>query len=307
MSPHAISFRLKPVAPFRLDLTAWALRRDPRNMVDRWDGREFRRVMLVGGVPVETAVVQIGPVETPELMVRAWPVSTMRRLRASIGQLLDRVLGLSLDLLPFYAFAAKQPRLGRLARRFRGLKPPRFPTVWEAVVNAISCQQVSLTVGVILMNRLAARFGLASANGKHALPRPVDLVDAHPSDLRELGYSFRKAAMILALAEAIRSSQIDLDTIDTLGDEAAIGRLREIKGVGRWSAEYILLRGLGRLNVFPADDVGFQNKLGKWLHLDEPLDYDGVRQIVHKWRRHGGLIYFFMLLNHLDEQGHLTT
>ena len=61
----------------------------------------------------------------------------------------------------FLRTAAKQPRLHELSSRFRGLKPPRFPTVWEGVVNGIACQQLSLTVGIMLLNRLSAACGLA--------------------------------------------------------------------------------------------------------------------------------------------------
>jgi DNA-3-methyladenine glycosylase II len=156
------------------------------------------------------------------------------------------------------------------------------------------------------MNRLAARFGAASSSGSRAFPRPADLVGASTSDLRSMGYSLRKADMILDLARAVADGQTDLGKIDALDDQSAIDFLTGLKGIGRWSAQYVLLRGLRRLNVFPADDVGFQNKLGKWLHLDEQLDYEGVHRVIRRWRAYGGIIYFFMLLNHLVEQGRLT-
>ncbi|MCG3181824.1 MAG: DNA-3-methyladenine glycosylase [Phycisphaerae bacterium] len=261
---------------------------------------------MLGDVPVEAGVVQIGRMDRPELLVTAIPTSGVRRLQAGVSDILGSMLGLSVDLSGFYAFAEKQNRLRALARRFYGVKPPRFLTVWEAMVNAVSCQQVSLTVGIILMGRLAERFGPAGRDGQHAMPRPVDLANARPIELREIGYSFRKAENIIDLARGIATGQFNSEGIDELDDEVAVSRLRRIKGIGRWSAQYVLLRGLRRLNVFPADDIGFQNKLGKWLHLDKQLDYEGVHRVIGKWRAYGGLIYFFMLLNHLAEQGHLS-
>ena len=59
--------------------------------------------------------------------------------------------------------AAPDPLLGPLAERMRGLKPPRFPTVFEALVNGIACQQLSLAVGIHLLNRLTADRGRAGA------------------------------------------------------------------------------------------------------------------------------------------------
>jgi DNA-3-methyladenine glycosylase II len=75
--------------------------------------------------------------------------------------------------------------------------------------------------------------------------------------------------------------------------------------VGRWTAEYVLLRGLGRTNIFPGDDVGARNNLGRWLRLTKPLDYEGVRHILARWQRFGGLVYFHLLLDRLEEAGYL--
>ena len=87
---------------------------------------------------------------------------------------LERLLGLRIDLTEFYRFAARQGRLGPLARRFRGMKPPRFATVFESVVNAIACQQVTLTLGIRLLNGLAADYGLASRRAmRPSTPSPA--------------------------------------------------------------------------------------------------------------------------------------
>ena len=66
-------FTLRPVPPFRLDLTAWALRRRSRNLIDRWDGRTYRRVIVLGGRPTELAVRQAGSSAAPTLSVTATP------------------------------------------------------------------------------------------------------------------------------------------------------------------------------------------------------------------------------------------
>ncbi len=64
-----ITFSIVPVAPFRLDFTAWALRRRSQNIIDRWDGTTYRRVLPFGGMPIEVAVTQSGPCDTPRLQV----------------------------------------------------------------------------------------------------------------------------------------------------------------------------------------------------------------------------------------------
>src|SRR6185312_3158643 len=104
-------------------------------------------------------------------------------------------------------------RLGPLAQRFRGMKPPRFPTVFECLVNAIACQQVTLTLGIRLLNRLAEAFGLAVGDGDpqaHAFPRPEDLAGHGPEELRPLGFSRQKARALIDLASAIVEGRLDL-------------------------------------------------------------------------------------------------
>ena len=71
--------------------------------------------------------------------------------------------------------------------------------------------------------------------------------------------------------------------LEQLEDAAAIERLTSLRGIGRWTAEYVLLRGLGRLHVFPGDDVGAHNKLRRLFGIDMPLDYDAVKQLVARW------------------------
>jgi DNA-3-methyladenine glycosylase II len=84
-------------------------------------------------------------------------------------------------------------------------------------------------------------------------------------------------------------------------DDEAVARLSKLRGVGRWTAEYVLLRGLGRTHVFPGDDVGARNNLARWLHVTTPLDYEGVREILSGWDEYSGLLYFHLLLERLAE------
>jgi DNA-3-methyladenine glycosylase II len=213
---------------------------------------------------------------------------------------LTRLLGVGRCLDDFYEAAAGDPRLGELARSFRGLKPPRFLTLFETLVNAFACQQVTLDLGIQLLNRLAADCarGLDGPSGgrDYAFPSPDDLAGREPDQLRALGFSRQKARAIIELARAVAGRRLDLDELEALDDAAAVMRLRALRGVGRWTAEYALLRGMGRLHVFPGDDVGARNNLQRWLGLLEPLDYEGVRRVLAKSAPFQGLVYLHLLL-----------
>src|SRR5439155_24807920 len=88
-------------------------------------------------------------------------------------------------------------------------------------------------------------------------------------------------------------------------DDEAVIRLCDLRGVGRWTGEYVLLRGLGRTHVFPGDDVGARNNLQRWLRLTKPLDYQAVRRVLSRWDDYAGLVYFHLLLDRLGEAGYL--
>jgi DNA-3-methyladenine glycosylase II len=292
-----LRFQIKPVPPFRLDLTVQALRRRTINAVDRWDGTTYRRMLVVDQRPLGLEVVQLESSEAPLLQVAVSGPDLPPCTRFVAMSALTRLLGVDRCLDDFYRRAADDPGLGHLARLFRGLKPPRFPTLFEALINAFACQQVTLSLGIQLLNRLATGARSAVPSDRcHAFPSPDELAGLEPGDLRALGFSRQKGEAIIELARSVATRRFDLDELEQLDDTAAVARLRTLRGVGRWTAEYVLLRGLGRLHVFPGDDIGARNNLQRWLGILEPLDYDGVQRVLAKWQPFQGLVYLHLLL-----------
>jgi DNA-3-methyladenine glycosylase II len=85
-----------------------------------------------------------------------------------------------------------------------------------------------------------------------------------------------------------------------------VARLTGLRGIGRWTAEYVMLRGLSRLHVFPGDDVGARNKLERLLGTRRRLDYEAVRELLARWQPYAGVVYFCLLLDSLSEAGVIT-
>jgi DNA-3-methyladenine glycosylase II len=301
---------LEPVPPFRLDLTAWALRRRPHNAVDRWDGDTYRRALRLSGGVAEIVVRQVGPCDAPRLEVLVAAEQVLPGVRAEVTAILQRMLGLDVDLHDFYRRTAGDLHLRPLVQRFQGLKPPRFPSVFECLVNAVACQQLTLTVGIGLLNRLAEGYGSATVAAgtipAHAFPDPGDLSTADPDAVRKLGFSTAKARALVELAQRISEGTLDLELLEGVDDDPASATLQALRGIGRWSAEYALLRGLGRLATFPADDVGARNNLQRLLGVDKGMDSEAVRRAVAPWAPYAGLVYFHLLLDRVEEAGWLT-
>lgn len=305
------SFTLKPRPPFRLDLAAWILRRRFENQVDRWDGSVYRRVLPTTSKPLLLEVTQSSGPAKSRLAVRLRGAPLSPQSRAVATAALERLLGIRLELSGFYQFVADKPKLALLAERFRGMKPPRFLTGFECLANAIACQQVSLASGIQLLNRFAEAFGqrfeddLQDGAGaiQYAFPQADDLLGVDLEQLRTLGFSRQKATAVLDLATLIRTGEFDFDALHGLSDQAAIVELQRLRGVGRWTAEYALLRGLGRLHIFPGDDVGARNGLEKWLGVTDKLNYESIGRLLERWRSIKGLIYLHLLLDKLAATG----
>ncbi len=297
---------IEPRPPFRLDLTAWALRRRAHNAIDRWDGQVYRRALSLGSEAIALSVTQSGSPDAPRLTITLCGGHLDRRAETIAREALGRLLGLTIDLSGFATLAAEDPLLDSLARRLRGLKPPRFPTVFEALVNGIACQQLSITVGIHLLGRLTEAHGRlvpADPGELRAFPGPADLASVTLDELNGMGFSLAKARTIVETAAAIVDGDLELESLEGIDDRAAIERLTSLRGVGRWTAEYVMLRGLGRLHVFPGDDVGARNKLKRFFDIDSPLDYDEIARLLARWRPYAGVVYFHLLLDSLAEAG----
>jgi hypothetical protein len=185
-------------SPFRLDLTVWALRRREKNAIDRWDGGQYTRIIVFDNSPIQLTITQETTSIEPKLIVTIESrVGIDERMKHEVGFLVDKMLGLTIDLQPFYLLANSNDSLQPLVEQFFGVKPPRFASVFEGLINSIACQQVTLDLGILLLNRLSEKLGMELVDhgvARHAFPAPADLAEASNEGLRELGLSYQKSA-----------------------------------------------------------------------------------------------------------------
>ncbi len=170
-----LAFEVRPRSPFRLDLTVRALRRRAQNAIDTWDGRTYRRALVLSGVAHEVSVTQAGSEARPRIVALVSGPGAVPEAEATVRSMLARLLGLDIDLSSFYARTSRDGLLGELADRYRGFKPPRFPTIFECLLNAVACQQLSLAAGLTILSRLAAVAG-GPVGPLHAFPTPSDVL-----------------------------------------------------------------------------------------------------------------------------------
>lgn len=167
----------------------------------------------------------------------------------------------------FYRLVRADPTLRGTDRRFRGLRLPRDAHVYEALIHAVLGQQLSVRAANALKERLLERTGAFLEAGGVEVPRvptPSELRSLGVSGLRSIGLSGVKSRSLLALAGAVEDGSLPSLELATLPIEAAVERLDRWPGVGRWTAENALLRGVGRTDVFVAGDLGVRVALEEY-------------------------------------------
>jgi DNA-3-methyladenine glycosylase II len=162
----------------------------------------------------------------------------------------EHLLGSPFDLASFYAWAGRDRVLVPIVERLRGFRPPLQPDAFEALVTSITAQQVSLFSAVAIRNRLIERFGVRVGEA-WAFPTRDRIAAAHEDELFAVGFTHRKAEYAVALAR----SDLDLDALARLDDEAVRDRITALRGLGPWTAEWFLARHLARPRAWPAGDL----------------------------------------------------
>jgi len=211
------------------------------------------------------------------------------------------VWSLADDLRCCYRLLDADPVMAPLVRQCRGLRNVRTPNLYEALAIAILNQQISVAAAEAIRRRLHAALGdrLAFAGATYiGFPSARRLRATAPQALQALGLSRQKVRYILEVADRAAAGLLEPAQFDSLSDEEAIEKLTEVPGVGRWTAEIALMRGLGRRDIFPAGDLGLmvaaQRVLGRPLRPDE----DEMRVLAERWKgwRTYGALYLWRSL-----------
>ena len=182
------------------------------------------------------------------------------------------LLGAPFDLDGFYAFARGDAVLGAIVERLRGFRPPLNPDPFETLVTSITAQQVSLFAAFAIRNRLIRRFGVRGGRA-YAFPTRERLARARPATLVSLGFSLRKAEYVVGLAR----HEIDLAALASLADADVHARLRAIRGLGEWTADWFLARHLARPRAWAAGDLALNKAVSALYFGGTPLTTAEVR------------------------------
>ncbi len=274
------------------------------------DHRVLRRPLWLAGIPVvaEFDLSQGARMGLRLVSLRRHGARPGKKKAALLNELTTQALfvwGLDDDAVDLDILMASDRDLAPLFERFGTLRIVRAPDLYEALLVAVIGQQVSVRAAQSIRRRLMQNLGTRvtvdsppELEDHYLYPTSRQLIEAGKLGLREQGLSRQKATYLLEIAHRAVTGELDRDAFAALSDEDAIRRLCEIKGVGRWTAEIALMRGLGRNDVFAAGDLGLQVAVQELRRMRKRPSEKALRKIAERWKgwRSYAAFYLWMTL-----------
>ena len=265
---------VRPLPPYDFELTAGQpnySREQPFKTEEYAEG-SYIRLLDLGDKAALANVRSVGTVDQPELSVELTGDNLTDVDADRAAQQVTWLLGCDQDLRPFYDAVSGDSVLADVVNDFYGYHNTRTASVYEALVQAVLGQQIATNVSRIIRSLLVENYGVrATIMGRewYAFPRAESLAVAEVDDLRQLKLSFRKAEYIQGIARAALDAGDNLDGMHDLEDAEVVKHLVAMRGVGQWTAQWVLVRALARPDGFPVGDLALRKTVSG-------LYFDGV-------------------------------
>ncbi|MBU9722869.1 DNA-3-methyladenine glycosylase family protein [Litchfieldia alkalitelluris] len=223
-------------------------------------------------------VSQLGTVENPKFRITGGDSID----EAIVMKRLTEIFHWDIPLQKIYEHLDKT-ELSSLIQPFRGTPFICDFSMYGCLMKTIIHQQLNMTFAYRLTERFIKAFG-AEKNGVWFYPSPDKVSKLMVDDLRELQFSQRKAEYVIDTSKLISEGLLDLEKMREASNDEVMEQLLPIRGVGRWTVECFLMFGLGRLDLFPVQDIGIQNGLKKYYKLDKKPSHEDMLEWAEAWK-----------------------
>ncbi len=197
------------------------------------------------------------------------------------------LLGTGQDLMPFYQAAQDDPPLSAIVKQFHGLHLPHTASVYEALVLAILGQQIATNVARIIRTLIIETYGPTQAfDGQdfYAFPRPETLGALTVEQLRTMKLSQRKAEYVKGISQASMDNSPDgFESLHQMSDEEVVQKTVELRGVGIWTAQWVLIRALGRPDALPLGDLALRRVVSRVYFGGSEINDAQLDEFAQRW------------------------
>lgn len=237
-------------------------------------------------VDEEMILLKIG--SSPKGIQVEFPVSPLfKRAREKVAAYIWEWFDLEQDISNFYEVAGQDKVLRQLAYKYYGLRIMCIPDLFEALTWAIIGQQINLPFAYTLKKRFIEQFGegLTFEDGTFWLfPAFEKIANINVEDLRRLQFTGRKAEYVIGVAKSMMNGELTKENLLQKHDDQQIKKsLMKIKGIGPWTADYVMMKCLHLPSAFPITDVGLQNALKLQLGLERKPTIDEMKEMAKNW------------------------
>ncbi len=277
---------------FSFDECLRYLSRSTRESLHRVENSQVKKVIDYQGAPVFLVISAPEP-DTLTINYQTATAHPESFLKDYVTDWFD----LGRDLRPFYALAKTDALLGPAVEQHYGLRLVGISSLFEALCWAIIGQQINLAFAYTLKQRFVQSWGAADEYEGvpyYRFPTPEAIAQRRPNQLTTQQFSTRKAEYLIGVAKAIGEGQLSKEQLLALPTPEALDTLIRQRGVGAWTAHYVLLKCLQRPDAFPAADVGLHNAIKQGLGLPHKPDLPAVHRYAEPWPGWRGYATFYL-------------
>ena len=176
-----------------------------------------------------------------------------------------------------------QTNLSSIFEEHRGTPLVLDSSIYSGLIKSIIHQQLNMKFASVLTRRFVTTYG-EKIDDVWFYPSAERVAAIKVEELREMQFSQRKAEYVIGIGEKITSGELHIDKYPLMSDEEIMAELIQIRGIGPWTAQNVLLFGLGRLDVFPFADMGIQNALKKQFKMERKPTMQEMEQWIESWK-----------------------
>ena len=293
---------IKPVPPFNFELTAgYHTYFQSRYGTDTMEDSVYRRLLDLDDKLVLASVRSIGTLDAPELALELQGPELSPDDVESATDRVSWLLGVDQGLAPFYELGRADQAMAGLVEQFYGLHLPHTASVFEALVLAVLGQQISTSVARIIRTLLIETFGpSAEFDGEtyYAFPRPASIWASSPAELHTMKLTQRKSEYVYGLAGSVLDPEMGLERLEELTDREIVEKLVALRGVGMWTAQWALIRAVGRPDALPLGDLALRRVVSRLFMDGDDVNDAKVEEIAQRWSpyRTYATVYLFSAL-----------
>ncbi len=281
---------------FNMNANLGYLSREQNECMYEIESDSITKVITIGEI---RSLVQINVINNKQMIVQFLNKSSPieRRKCEEIVKFIDEWFDLNNDLTPFYEMAKADPLLKVPARNFYGLRVIGIPDLFEALCWGVLGQQINLAFAYTLKRQFVEKFGdFIEWNGKKywVFPSHERIAQLTPSDLADIKMTVKKSEYIIGIAKLMASGELSREKLMKMDFKDAEKSLIKIRGIGPWTANYVLMRCLRFQTAFPIDDVGLINSIKLLQNMNRKPTKDEILELSIPWKNWESYATFYL-------------